>query len=73
MPDITIANILDLWALYYECTEAAQRGDSESAHIAEDRLREETLNAICAGSVDPEAASNLALSTSYLTFERWHA
>ena len=45
-------------------------GDFEVAHIAEDKLHVACLEAISNGSVDPQAAAWIGLSTRDVKFKR---
>jgi len=50
------------------------RGDDERAHIAEDNLHIDVLNAIAMGSCsDAEACAKAALETLKIDFTRWCA
>jgi hypothetical protein len=49
------------------------RADDERAHMLEDLLREDVLQAIAIGNVDPAALANAALKTNDIDFGRWYA
>ncbi len=50
------------------------KSDNEAAHVAEDRLHVDVLQAIAKGECDDPAACALeALSTLTVVFDRWFA
>ena len=52
----------------------AAAGDPEGAHVDEDMLFTDVLEAIAAGTCeDPTECARLALTTSEIDFPRWHA
>jgi hypothetical protein len=48
-------------------------GDDEAAHSDEDRLWEDVLRAIAAGTENPAALASAALKTQDIDFNRWCA
>ena len=49
------------------------RHDDEAAHIKEDDLHQDVLQAIADGAADPAALAREALKTKDLDFARWYA
>ena len=49
------------------------RHDDEAAHIKEDDLHQDVLQAIADGAADPAALAREALKTKDLDFARWCA
>lgn len=51
----------------------ALAGDSEAAHVAEDRLHRDVLLAIARGEQYAQGLAQWALETTTIMFERWYA
>jgi hypothetical protein len=73
MPEtIRIVNVDDVRAVIEHIRQIS--GDSERAHIMEDKLHQAVLRAIADGTCEnPVGCAQDALVTQKIEFERWHA
>ena len=53
-------------------TDLDETGDNEQAHVDEDELHQNVLEAIAEGAEHPKELAALALTTRAIKFERWY-